>query len=71
MKLRTVLTPTAYSNCNSCGSRKDLFTVRVGNKHGQGVELSLCKECCATLKSLLRMTQIKGIKMCSIDDIDK
>lgn len=61
---------SAYSNCNSCGSRKDLFTVRVGNKHGQGNELSLCKECCATLKSLLCMTQVKGIKMCSIEDID-
>lgn len=62
---------SAYSNCNSCGSRKDLFTVRVSNKHGQGSELSLCKECCATLKSLLCMTQVKGIKMCSIEDIDK
>lgn len=61
---------SAYSNCNSCGSRKNLFTVRVGNKHEQGTEISLCKECCATLKSLLCMTQIKGIKMCSIEDID-
>ena len=61
---------SAYSNCNSCGSHKDLFTVRVGNKHGQGTEISLCKECCATLKSILCMTQIKGIKRCSTDDID-
>lgn len=61
----------AYSNCLSCGSHKNLFVVKVGNKHGQGTELSLCKECCATLKSLLGVTQIKGIKMCSIEELDK
>ena len=64
------LNNSAYSNCNSCGCRKDLFTVRVGNKYGQGTEISLCKECCAALKSLLCMTQIKGIKRCSIEGID-
>lgn len=57
--------------CQSCCEEKELFSIKVMNKHKQGVEVSLCKDCCKTLKDLLGMTQVKGIKMMSIEELDK
>lgn len=62
---------SAYSNCNSCGSRKDLFTILIQNPNKQGTEITLCKVCCHSLQSLLNMTKVKGIKMCSIDELEE
>lgn len=62
---------TAEDYCNSCGSAKDLFTLTVRREKGNlAICIHLCKSCCKTLKDLLGMTQIKGIKMCSIEELD-
>ena len=66
-----------YCTCQVCGNncKEDeklaVFAVNVANKYGQGTELHLCKDCCKELRSLLKFTQINGVKMVSIDDVDK
>ena len=63
---------TAKDYCNSCGSTKDLFTLTVSRgKDNLAISIHLCKSCCKTLNDLLGTTQIKGIKMCSIEELDE
>ena len=58
-------------NCQVCDVRgNSIHNITLQNKQF-GVELHLCKDCCKELRSLLKFTQINGVKMISIDDIDK
>ena len=58
-------------HCQSCGEKAKLFSITVMNKHKQGTEIHLCKDCCKTLHDLLCMTQLTGVKYCSIEELDK
>lgn len=58
-------------NCQVCGVRgNSIYNVALQNERF-GVELHLCKSCCKELRSILKFTQLDGVKMVSIDDIDK
>ena len=57
--------------CQSCSKEVELYTLHIQNKHKSGVEISLCKDCCKELRSLLKFTQLKDFKMVNIDNIDK
>jgi hypothetical protein len=66
-----------YFACLVCGKRQtdseaqDIFALEFLDRYKQGTSLHLCKDCCKELRSLLKFTQLKGIKMVSIDDVDK
>ena len=56
--------------CDVCKVRGDnIYNITLGK--GLLKELHLCKNCCKELRSLLKLTQLNGVKMVSIDDIDK
>lgn len=57
--------------CQSCGAETKLFTLKVENSHKQGTEISLCKDCCDTLRNLLSATHLDDVKMVSCDELDK
>lgn len=58
-------------NCQVCGVRGNgIYNITLQNKHF-GTELHLCKDCCKELRSLLKFTQLNGVKMISIDELDK
>lgn len=57
--------------CEVCNERgNDIYNIVLENKQFREV-LHLCKSCCKELRSLLKFTQLDGVKMVSIDDIDK
>lgn len=62
-----------YYRCQVCGedSENKIFSITLLNRNNQGTEVRLCKNCCKELRSLLKFTQLNGVKMVSIDDIDK
>ena len=57
-------------NCDVCNTRgNNIYNIILG---GERLKMfHLCKDCCKELRSLLKFTQINGVKMVSIDDIDK
>lgn len=66
-----------YYSCQVCYCHKpepeqnEIYAIELRNRNGQGIGLHLCKDCCKELMNLLRFTQRDGVKMVSIEDIDK
>lgn len=58
-------------NCQVCNVRgNNIYNISLQNERF-GVELHLCRDCCKDLRNLLKFAQRDGVKMVSIDDIDK
>ena len=69
--LNTVM--KTYYRCQVCSEDIEdrLFSITLLNHNKQGTEVCLCKNCCKELRSLLKFTQLNGVRAVSIDDIDK
>ena len=65
-----------YFSCLVCGKRQtdsesqNIFTIELLDRYKQGTSLHLCKDCCKELRSLLKFTQKKDVKMVSIEELD-
>lgn len=67
-----------YDRCQVCGADKtksanlNIYTIKIMNKHRQGVELHLCSNCCNALSELTKEPdrRMYGIKMMSIDELE-
>lgn len=67
-----------YDKCQVCGVDKteseklNIYTVKIMNKHRQGVELHLCSNCCNVLSKLIEEPdrRMHGVRMMSIDELE-
>ena len=67
-----------YDKCQVCGVDKteseklNIYTVKIMNKHRQGVELHLCSNCCNVLSKLTEEPdrRMYGVRMMSIDELE-
>lgn len=75
--LEVKLIDKCHACCQVCGNDASedmndrIYSVRVANKYDYGAELHLCNNCCKELGGLLTLTVTKGVKLVSIDNIDK
>ena len=68
-----------YDKCQVCGVDKteseklNIYTVKIMNKHRQGVELHLCSNCCNVLSKLTEEPdrRMYGVRMMSIDELEE
>ena len=56
--------------CDVCNVRgNNIYNIIIGNERLR--VLHLCRDCCKDLRNLLKFTLRDGVKMVSIDNIDK
>lgn len=68
-----------YNRCQVCEADKsvsaniNIYSIRIVNKHNNGVEIHLCSNCCNILSDLTKEPDrcMHGIKMMSVDELEE